>query len=79
MLRRTVMTALLVVIALSGGEAEDRPAVCYLPPHSGLCIARYPSFFFDNSTGTCREFTYGGCRGNENRFSTLEECVRVCG
>ncbi|GMR62031.1 hypothetical protein PMAYCL1PPCAC_32226, partial [Pristionchus mayeri] len=27
---------------------------------------------------TCRSFIYTGCQGNENRFSSLEECHRVC-
>eukprot|EP00095_Tigriopus_kingsejongensis_P009815 maker-scaffold239_size242058-snap-gene-1.22 protein:Tk09815 transcript:maker-scaffold239_size242058-snap-gene-1.22-mRNA-1 annotation:"Papilin" len=26
----------------------------------------------------CEEFTYGGCRGNLNAFSTQEECVNSC-
>uniref|UniRef100_A0A8C4QI97 BPTI/Kunitz inhibitor domain-containing protein n=1 Tax=Eptatretus burgeri TaxID=7764 RepID=A0A8C4QI97_EPTBU len=27
---------------------------------------------------TCNKFTYGGCRGNENRFKTKEECTSTC-
>ncbi|KAL1419903.1 hypothetical protein MTO96_004654 [Rhipicephalus appendiculatus] len=31
------------------------------------------------SSGTCRNFIYGGCQGNENRFSSREECLQTCG
>jgi hypothetical protein len=26
----------------------------------------------------CLPFVYGGCRGNNNRFLTLEECSEMC-
>lgn len=29
-------------------------------------------------SGQCVQFTYGGCGGNSNRFSTREECERYC-
>jgi hypothetical protein len=28
--------------------------------------------------GECKLATYGGCGGNDNRFSTLEECLSRC-
>ena len=31
-------------------------------------------FYFDPSSGTCRQFYYGGCEGNKNNFKTLGEC-----
>ena len=35
-------------------------------------------YYFDGLTGTCAEFTYGGCMGNENRFPTRQECEKTC-
>ncbi|KAK5980709.1 BPTI/Kunitz inhibitor domain-containing protein, partial [Trichostrongylus colubriformis] len=35
-------------------------------------------WYFDISEGTCKQFTYSGCRGNDNRFETKESCERRC-
>ena len=36
-------------------------------------------YYFDVATRTCSSFLFGGCKGNENRFSSLEECESSCG
>ena len=51
---------------------------CSLPSESGLCQAYFPSYFFNSRTGLCERFVYGGCGGNDNRFSTAAECYRRC-
>ncbi|XP_077562264.1 kappaPI-actitoxin-Ael3a-like [Haemaphysalis longicornis] len=79
MLRRTALLALLVTIGLSGTSAQRKPSLCYLPKDSGVCYAFFPSFYYDSATRTCRRFIYGGCMGNENRFTSFEECTSVCG
>lgn len=28
--------------------------------------------------GKCLPFSYGGCRGNQNKFDSAEECERRC-
>ena len=38
------------------------------------CIFRY----FDKTAGKCKNFAFGGCEGNGNRFSSQEECESVC-
>ena len=61
----------------SGGGA-GMPARCQLPAESGQCLAYSPSYFHNPVTGICEPFVYGGCGGNDNRFSTLAECQAAC-
>nr|XP_006131444.2 papilin-like isoform X5 [Pelodiscus sinensis] len=62
-------------------RACGQPAgdVCQLPPDTGPCEAYMPMYFYNPVTKSCEMFIYGGCLGNENRFSTKEECLRACG
>jgi hypothetical protein len=50
---------------------------CLLPFDSGSCDAAVrPVYAFID--GECKSATYGGCGGNDNRFSRLEECRSRC-
>ena len=41
--------------------------------------SNYAFRYFDkNGGGKCKSFTFGGCEGNGNRFSSQEECESVC-
>ena len=51
---------------------------CHLPKVTGDCRMHIPSWFFDPQTGDCMQFVFGGCGGNENRFSSQEECRNTC-
>ncbi|XP_005182680.3 male accessory gland serine protease inhibitor [Musca domestica] len=42
------------------------------------CLAIIPSWTYNADTKECIYFHYGGCHGNENRFSTKEECLDMC-
>ena len=55
------------------------PDVCTLEPVPGPCKGFIPSYFFNSTSGRCEKFTYGGCGGNDNRFSLLEDCREFCG
>lgn len=57
-------------------EQGDR---CQLPKEPGLCLAYFPSYYYNSVLGRCEEFVYGGCGGNENRFDTMESCQLACG
>ncbi|XP_060597943.1 carboxypeptidase inhibitor SmCI-like [Ruditapes philippinarum] len=35
-------------------------------------------YYYDKHCDCCRKFTYLGCDGNRNRFSTLETCQQTC-
>ncbi|MDZ7842877.1 MAG: BPTI/Kunitz-type proteinase inhibitor domain-containing protein [Gammaproteobacteria bacterium] len=41
------------------------------------CIARIKSYFFDRSSRSCREFTWGGC-AEPPPFTTVQDCRRQC-
>ena len=51
---------------------------CLLASEPGPCYAYFPKYFFNSKTKKCEQFVYGGCRGNENRFDTEEECQNSC-
>jgi len=52
------------------------PAACALPYDVGPCDAAIPVYAYVG--GACVPRVYGGCQGNENRFTTLEECLATC-
>ncbi|PIO72766.1 Kunitz/Bovine pancreatic trypsin inhibitor domain protein, partial [Teladorsagia circumcincta] len=52
--------------------------ICQLPRSSGPCRDAVTMWYFDVEEDICKQFTYSGCRGNENRFETKERCERRC-
>ena len=44
----------------------------------GPCHGRFIKWQYDAGRRECRSFTFGGCEGNGNRFSSKEECESVC-
>lgn len=51
---------------------------CLQPRVTGPCRAAFVKFYFDQTEGTCKKFTYGGCQGNDNNFETRQECLNKC-
>ena len=51
---------------------------CYLPKMTGSCKGEEKKFYFDKDAEKCKEFSYGGCLGNMNRFETMQECQESC-
>ncbi len=60
------------------GGLGGGPAVCELPFDGGPCEAAIPVYFHNAKTGRCEPAVYGGCQGNENRFSTMRACEEAC-
>ena len=65
-----VQHAVLVVLLI--------PDICRQSAETGPCRSTKTRYFYDVSVGECRQFTYGGCNGNANRFLTLDNCRAVC-
>lgn len=51
---------------------------CRLDKDRGSCRDFKVKWFFDMEYGGCSRFWYGGCEGNDNRFSSQEECKEKC-
>uniref|UniRef100_A0A8D0EWI0 Tissue factor pathway inhibitor n=1 Tax=Strix occidentalis caurina TaxID=311401 RepID=A0A8D0EWI0_STROC len=59
-------------------EQPHIPSLCMTPLDRGLCRAKELRFFYNYSTGRCRPFSYSGCGGNENNFTSRRSCLRIC-
>ncbi|KAH9512247.1 hypothetical protein Btru_041267 [Bulinus truncatus] len=53
-------------------------AICQQDAEVGPCRGDFPRWFYNHTMEKCQIFSYGGCRGNENRFETEKECVDLC-
>ncbi len=51
---------------------------CLETKEIGRCKAAIPRFYFDQSTGACQPFIFGGCRGNGNNFASVDSCNTQC-
>lgn len=52
---------------------------CFLPDDRGPCSDSVAKWFYDSRDGVCKQFLFGGCQGNQNQFSTRDECELRCG
>src|SRR5690606_21695289 len=57
---------------------EDPEDICSLPFDPGPCDADIKSYWFNSEQGGCEVVSYGGCGGNENRFSSYQDCFAHC-
>ncbi|XP_062851497.1 collagen alpha-4(VI) chain [Trichomycterus rosablanca] len=52
--------------------------ICRLAQDLGTCYNFMLKWYYNATTQECTLFWYGGCKGNENRFDTQEECEARC-
>ncbi|THD26593.1 hypothetical protein D915_002385 [Fasciola hepatica] len=58
--------------------ASNPPERCNLPIDPGSSDEFIHSYGYSPEKGRCVPFFYKGIGGNSNRFSSLQECNRVC-
>lgn len=51
---------------------------CALPKDMGPCPGAILRWYYDSTEKICKQFMYGGCQGNGNRFKTEVECKNKC-
>ncbi|KRY14988.1 Protease inhibitor bitisilin-1 [Trichinella patagoniensis] len=54
------------------------PQLCSLSIDQGTCSNPETRYAYDRQARRCVSFTYNGCGGNLNNFSTMEDCIQVC-
>ena len=60
-------------------EHDGYADTCSLPPLPGPCTtASIQRWHYHPPSSSCRQFTYGGCQGNQNNFPTVMECEAAC-
>jgi hypothetical protein len=57
---------------------EETRDICNSEVDSGQCRGSYMRYYYNVHTQSCAPFEYGGCRGNQNNFLTVEDCLRAC-
>ena len=70
---QSILSKVLIFVFCVGNN------ICGLEPETGICAASIPSYFYNVTSKRCERFIYGGCGGNDNRFSILDQCQATCG
>nr|XP_046466549.1 papilin isoform X8 [Neodiprion pinetum] len=52
--------------------------VCNLEKEPGPCPGSLLRWYYDAKHKSCRQFVYGGCKGNGNKFRTYAACEQRC-
>ncbi|BFF91942.1 kunitz-type serine protease inhibitor Bi-KTI [Drosophila madeirensis] len=55
-----------------------RQESCLFRPVYGRCKKFLKAYGYDFENNVCVKFVYSGCGGNTNRFSSADECKKLC-
>ncbi|GIY83333.1 papilin [Caerostris extrusa] len=58
--------------------APEEESNCHEEPDVGMCFGNFHMWYYDESCMDCKEFVYGGCGGNGNRYGSKAECLKSC-
>lgn len=56
----------------------SRIPICNNDADRGNCRFNLRRYYFDRRSGQCKEFSWSGCGGNMNRFTSRELCTLTC-
>ncbi|CAO4376757.1 unnamed protein product [Caenorhabditis nigoni] len=62
----------------SAGSSQIEHIDCYAVPDVGSCADYQLMWHYSATSNSCRQFYYGGCAGNTNRFADKEKCETSC-
>ncbi|KAF0876502.1 SPIT2 inhibitor, partial [Crocuta crocuta] len=51
---------------------------CRVSKKVGRCRASFPRWWYNVTEGSCQQFVYGGCEGNNNNYLTKKQCLEKC-
>ncbi|XP_070600483.1 BPTI/Kunitz domain-containing protein-like isoform X1 [Erythrolamprus reginae] len=51
---------------------------CRQPLDPGPCEGHKHRYYYDPIHKKCKQFVYGGCKGNDNNFESFKECLHFC-
>lgn len=63
---------------LSPGRNNQENGTCNQTPDPGTCFAAFTRWYYDAQEQNCKQFTWGGCGGNDNNFDSFDECMDAC-
>lgn len=59
-------------------KCDNGKDVCSFRKNKGECTKKLKNWYFNSKKQKCMQFTYGGCKGNANNFTTKAACEAKC-